>query len=196
MKRISQVFFGVAGIALVAGGVWFGVMGIKWVVDQLAGIESETLKIVIPASATILVGFLGVLVQKHAEKRKEIEMKLREEKVKVYNALMVLMFDLMKQSKASKQGYNQSAKEAEFEEHFIETTRQLLMWASDGVVSKYYAFRASAQAAPAMPPILLGSLGELLLEIRRDLGHNNRGVSANELLSFFITDAEQLMRKS
>jgi len=75
---------------------------------------------------------------------------------------------------------------------FANYTEKLTVWGSDGVVKAYRSLRMASftDAAPAQSLFLYENL---LMEIRRDLGHKNKGFQRGTLLGLFVNDIDQYL---
>ena len=73
-----------------------------------------------------------------------------------------------------------------------EFMQKLLLWGSDDVVREFVAFQKEAMAqADTEEGVRLASLlalERLMLAMRRDLGHKNKGLNEGDLLRTFIND--------
>jgi len=70
--------------------------------------------------------------------------------------------------------------------------QKLLLWGSDDLVREFVVFEKSAVSAAdsegAANPASLLALERLMLAMRRDLGHKNKGLAEGDLLRTFIND--------
>ena len=68
-----------------------------------------------------------------------------------------------------------------------EFARKLILWGGRRVIKEYSAFRdLGFRLAGESDALLLLSFEKVLFEIRRDLGHSNRGLRQGDLLSLYI----------
>ncbi len=71
-------------------------------------------------------------------------------------------------------------------------TEKLTIWGSDELVEAYYKFRMASlrQGAPGAQDSqeVLVALTDLMLAVRRDLGHKNKNISRRRILGLFVND--------
>ncbi len=72
-------------------------------------------------------------------------------------------------------------------------TPDLILWASDDVLNLYIKFRQIANNQDSSTtPILL--FGQMLLAMRKDLGHQNNQINQESILGTFVNDVENLSK--
>ena len=142
----------------------------------------------VAASATILVSVFTVLVSKHLERKTEILALLREKKIPTYEKIINFIFSL---TFAEKLGKKQPS-EKEMIKFMAEITQELVIWGSDEMLEAFYKFRIasieSADGSVADPYSILFMVEDLLLAIRKDLGHKNKNISRGKILGLFVND--------
>lgn len=71
-------------------------------------------------------------------------------------------------------------------------TQKLLVWGSDEVLREYVSFQKmatlGAETEGMNPRASLLSLEQLMLAMRKDLGHKNKGLDPGDLLRTFVND--------
>lgn len=219
MKKLARAvqFVLVLGILLAALGAAYAVLraiyaglgavyegrgalyeGLKGIYNFFASLPPDTWKPVLLVGLPGLAALLVALYQKYAERKKDIELKLRDEKVKTYTALLELVFDFFKASKKKRvdpEGENPT-EEAELHEmqmRFMDVSRMLLMWGSADLVRRYADWRnlSNRPKKPSVTEVMSG-LGGLVLQLRKDMGHKDKKLSYETLLSLFINDIDKL----
>ncbi|MBX5446819.1 hypothetical protein [Sphaerobacter sp.] len=85
--------------------------------------------------------------------------------------------------------------------HLTHLMGEMVVWGSDGVLKKWGEFKklgagvAMNDAARREQGLRLArKLAEILLEIRRDLGHMNEGFCADDVLRLFINDWDEVLQ--
>jgi hypothetical protein len=82
--------------------------------------------------------------------------------------------------------------EKELIEYFNKFTQQLLIWGSDGVVKQWSELRRlTINASDASNFNNMFEFEKLLYEIRKDIGHKNKGLNKGDLLGLFINDLDK-----
>lgn len=142
----------------------------------------------VAASATILVSVFTVLVSKHLERKAEILAHLREKKIPTYEKIINFIFSL---TFAEKLGKKQPS-EKEMIKFMAEITQELVIWGSDEMLQAFYKFRMmsieNTEGTPNNPYNVLFMVEDLLLAIRKDLGHKNKDVGRGKILGLFVND--------
>jgi hypothetical protein len=71
----------------------------------------------------------------------------------------------------------------------------MTIWTSDAVLREFARFRSGLvqQKDTPNPAQAIKLIEDLILAIRHDLGHQNVGLSAGDILSVFITDAYKVL---
>ncbi len=87
---------------------------------------------------------------------------------------------------------SQATKDAHLKEYFPRMAPGFITWADDRVIVEWARFREALsnqtfeEGKVALPPLL--AFERLLLAIRKDLGHANRGIQTGDVLAVWITD--------
>lgn len=143
---------------------------------------------IIAASGTIIVTLISVLVSKHLDRKAQILAHLRAKKVPIYEKIINFIFSF---TFAEKLGEKQPT-EKEIIKFFAEVTQELVIWGSDEIIDAFYKFRMenidNANGIQSEPTEILFTVENLLLAIRKDLGHKNQNIPRGKLLSLFIND--------
>lgn len=164
------------GIYLIIAKVW----GIFSSVDPRLGAG------LVAASATILVSLISVLVSKHLERRAVILAHLREKKIPTYEKIINFIFSLTFADKLEKE----RPTENEMIKFMAEITQELVIWGSDEMLNAFYKFRMTSientGGDSSNPFGVLIMVEDLLLAIRKDLGHKNKNVSRGKILGLFV----------
>ncbi|MFT7475363.1 MAG: hypothetical protein ACI81L_002301 [Verrucomicrobiales bacterium] len=117
------------------------------------------------------------------EERREREARRDEErrtnKIDAYAAILNTWFDALLGSTKQKE-----AAMKRLQSDSLEQLKKIIPWASDGVIRSFSRLR-TAQSTGDNP---LAAFGELLLAIRKDLGHENDGVTDYELATLYVID--------
>lgn len=148
------------------------------------------------------LGGIGWLLKKRMERRLELENKLRDDRIEIYNEILepfIVMF-------MSDAAWNQDPKNKNKNKLDISVKRaisleyrkhafRLALVGSDGVVTAYNNLMQSFFHADDKPideekiKNMLSLMGQLLLEIRRSTGNEDTKIDRWGMLEWFITDA-------
>lgn len=130
---------------------------------------------------TILIGFVGAIIAFASNWQIQIRNEQKPKKIAIYDKIIKFFFDSLFAEKI-----NQKPKtEEELVKGFVEMTPDIILWASDDVLKNYIKFRQNAEGSD----IFL--FGEMLLAMRKDLGHQNQNLTKQEILGTFVNDIQQ-----
>jgi hypothetical protein len=129
---------------------------------------------------TILIAIIGGLISFAGNLQLQIRNDQKGKKIEIYEKVINLFFDLILADKLGKQPKT----ETQMTQEFANLTPDLILWASDDVLNLFIRFRQGDGQ------ILI--LGQLLLAMRKDLGHQNNGMSDTSILGTFVNDIENL----
>jgi hypothetical protein len=170
-------------LALVGALVWGIARG-------LSSLQPGIAAAVVTASATVLISVFSVIYSKRWERRRMIEEGQRVQKLPLYEDFVGFMFRATFFDA-------ESMTEADWKQFVGNSAQKLSLWAADDVISAYNNLRRVTVATPAAEldsnPAPLLAFEQLLLAIRKDLGHNNKGLTRADLLRLFITDIDEFL---
>ncbi len=88
---------------------------------------------------------------------------------------------------------NQEYSDDDMLKDVLNFSRKLTLWGSNNVIRKWLDFRKVSQDQINNPSDNLFILEEIIFEIRKDMGHNKRGLKQGDILSFFINDVSDYL---
>lgn len=138
---------------------------------------------------TILIALLGTLVTVAGNLNIQIRNEQKPKKIEIYDKVIKFFFDSILASKLGRE----SKTEQELVQGFSDMTPDLILWASDDVLNLYIKFRQvtdNDMQHSLNNPIIL--FGQMLLAMRKDLGHQNDKLNEISILGTFVTDAKNL----
>ncbi len=113
---------------------------------------------------------------------------LREKKIPTYEKIINFIFSLTFADKLEKE----RPTENEMIKFMAEITQELVIWGSDEMLNAFYKFRMTSientGGDSSNPFGVLIMVEDLLLAIRKDLGHKNKNVSRGKILGLFVND--------
>ena len=77
----------------------------------------------------------------------------------------------------------------------VNITQELTIWGSDDMLRAYHTFRVatlSQAAGKATPLQTIFAVEDLLMAIRKDVGHKNKDLKRGSILRLFINDLPPL----
>lgn len=166
----------------------YRLVGFLWLV--FAQINPTVGAGIVAATATIIVSVFSVLVAKRLEQKAALLKEHRERKTPVYEEMVKLIFRF---TFADKLGLPPLT-EQELLTKMAWFTENLVIWGSDDLLLAWNRFRTRSVEHAASPNFnILFEVERLLLAIRKDLGHSNRGVVQGKILELFINDIHQYL---
>ena len=174
-----QVFLGFVLIALI-------LLLAYWVIVLLwRGLSATPAVGAAIAAATLggLATIAGHFIVKHLERKAAVVAQLREKKIPVYEDIIRLMFGIAFGGKGGRKKLN----EQEMIKATTDITEKLTIWGSDEMVREFHGFRMSMLSQPSGFGTLQ-RVANLMLAIRKDLGHKNKDIGRREILGLFIND--------
>jgi hypothetical protein len=154
----------------------------------------------------LILTAIGWNVRTRLQRRQELEDRLREDRISIYNALlepfiMLFMTDTAWRSdpKNKNKDKGEIATRKMLSLEYRQTAFRLSLIGSDAVVKAYndllqYFYQRSDPESPPDPSDLkkmMSLLGALLLEIRKSMGNEATKLDNWSMLEWFITDARQ-----
>jgi hypothetical protein len=140
---------------------------------------------------TILIAFVGALITVSGNFQIQIRNEQKPKKVEIYDKVINFFFNSIL---ASKLGQKPKTEE-ELIQGFADMTPDLILWGSDEVLSLYIKFRQitnnNTQGSSSNPILLFG---QMLLAMRKDLGHQNKQIDEVSILGTFVNDVENLSK--
>ena len=122
---------------------------------------------------------------------------LREKKIPTYEKIINFIFSLTFAEKLGKE----KPSEKEMIKFMVEITQELVIWGSDEMLNAFYKFRTISienvdNSNPKNPHNVLFMVEDLLLEIRKDLGHKNKNILRGKILGLFINDLPSKIKQA
>lgn len=134
----------------------------------------------------LLTGFLsilGIIISKFLEYRQKKQLYLYEKKEKAYASFIKMVY---KMQECIKKGEDYSDKD--MLEDVLNFSKELTLWGSNKVIKKWIEFRNTDYSNPEDYNNILYNLEDIIIEIRKDMGHKKFGLNKGDILSFFIND--------
>lgn len=183
-RRIAQVSFSLAFSALTLWGA-FKLLQLLW--EAFSQVNPTLAAGIIAASATVVVSVISVLVAKRLEFRATLAKEHREKKIPFYEGMVKFIFRM---TFADKLGL-EPLTEKEMVQQMASFTENLIVWGADEVIEAWFKFRNRSLNGDGSGVSIMFEIEDLLLAIRRDLGHENKGLTRGKVLGLFINDIHQ-----
>lgn len=136
---------------------------------------------------TILIALLGTLITVSGNLQIQIRNEQKPKKIEIYEKVIKLFFESILASKLAREPKTQE----ELVQALADMTPDLILWASDDVLSLFINFRQASSNNVQEPEANLGYIfGQMLLAMRKDLGHQNNQIDEVFILGTFVNDIE------
>lgn len=164
---------------------------LKYLFRYLANYSIQTITPLISLSIPVIVAIVTVYLGRRLEMRKSQEEKLREFKVPIYNEFLDYIIKYVVEKKASDSKANE-----EMITFLKNITPKMMIWADDLVIKKWAEFRLSGNETEKGNNLTMLRFEEIILAMRKDLGHKNKNLKNHELLKCFINDLDNHLDKN
>ena len=181
MKTFLQALVALVVLAALCVGLalsirWFA----GWIFD---GVDPTVSAALVAAMATVLVSVLGVVLARFLERRRQIEVEIRQRKIPMYRKMVQGLISGLLNTK--------NGDTTELEALFTSLTPQLITWASDDVITAWNRFKRSSGEVESDPMGVMFKFEEILTAVRADLGHKSGDLAKGELLGLFVNDIHE-----
>lgn len=142
----------------------------------------------ITALATVLASTLAIILTNLYSANLKRDERVASKKIPIYEGLLRFIFRFLGPSSTA-----QPVSEAEVAAFAEKFNLPFMVWGADAVVAafvKWRRFGMSPSAVAANPQESLFLFGDLILAIRRDLGHKNSRLASADVLALFINDID------
>lgn len=181
LGQLIRALPALAIIALAGWGLWkAGSSVFQWATQG----KSEAVTAIVLAGLASFGSVLTLVLGKVYEWRGTIQNDLRQKKTPVYEDITKMLFGIV---------FHKILKGSEMPrenvlEFFATTTERITIWGSDEVLKAYTEFKTQSPSDTMNTIYLFESL---LLAIRKDLGHRNRGIGKGAILKLFVNNIEE-----
>ena len=187
LKIIKKVLSWGLFFVLIAGVCW----GLYTIGKWFSQLKPEVAAAIVAICVTALFSVTSLILSKHYELKADVKRQHRENKVEIYGKLIRFFFTILFADKMQEKPPG----EKEIIKFFNETNPGMISWSGDAVLKAFSVFwRTSIKGASIgrmEKAILL--FEDLLLAIRKDLGHKNKGLERGDILGLFIKDIDEFL---
>ncbi|WMJ72689.1 hypothetical protein RCC89_05855 [Cytophagaceae bacterium ABcell3] len=181
MKLIGSIFAFLLMTAFIVLVIWGSFVGFDFLAGQFGKVGAAEMPVLIIASAVYLGGVLVIASFLRAAHHRH-DKQVAPEKKAIYSKLMnVLTIPELNSISLSRE--------------MAELAPDVKMWGGDEVLKRFMKLNASIQKGEVQQNNLKFLIGNLMLEIRKDLGHRNRGVGVNMLTRKVFADNQETSSK-
>lgn len=143
----------------------------------------------IAASATVLTTVLAHLIERYIAKSRDIREAHRKYKTELYKGFFRNIMGPIQTTVNEKNKAQKAKQQKELVQNLQQFSRELILWAAPPVIT---GFKTMIRKASENPKEAMVNLDDLMREIRKDLGHSNKGLSRGDLFKLFLRDPEIL----
>jgi hypothetical protein len=189
-QNVLTLIVGLLIVAILACGLFATV---RVAMRGLASLDSDISVATIAAAATVFVSVLSIILGKVYESRALIQREHREKKIPVYEDLIEFMFRILMGTKTGS-----PPTEEEMMRFMSNFNQRIMVWGSDDVLAAWVNWRRVATRqevgnASVQGVKIMFLYEELILTIRKDLGHKNKELGSGDILALFINDIDSLV---
>jgi hypothetical protein len=191
MKTLNTLLSALFGIVLLGTLIAGAYYAMHFVIALFAGLDAQVASIIYAAVVAVLFSavIISFIVQ-WGQKQESVE-QVRREKAAVYQRFLEAWSGVLSQhAPEDPQQMLHLKKELQVAE------KQLLLWGSSSVVRSYTAYQKQALQSSPRAPAVLPLIEKVLGAMRRDLGHNNLGLHAGDLLSLLLDDSPNTQKSN
>jgi hypothetical protein len=177
-------FYG-AAIVVFAGAVLYGLYKISVMVISS---DSQILHGASVACVTVFGSIASVMVANHFQARMQIRRDQHDKKAEAYEEFHRIWKDAFQASGDPKK--NALKLKGRMQDSYFD----IMCWGGDSVIKKYSEFSVEIKDQEREKPggtMLL--FGEMILEIRNDLGHKNSTLRSADLIKIFVNDFSKIL---
>ena len=156
------------------------------------------------ALVTAVASVVAVLITKYYDKKREIEQQQRVQKIKFYDEFLSEFFGWMNKLSEDNVSRKSNKEVRDFKDFATKIGCNLLLWAGKDVIQEYIKFRKLAFLSDDLFEqfehgwLSLLQFERIVFEIRKELGHKNKGKNKPKQLDFlclYINDVDVLRSK-
>lgn len=185
MSYLRQGLSAFLGLVLVVVLVYVAVTVLRGLGGILQSLDSSVAAAIIAA----VVSVISIALAKGYESVLLIQKEHRERKIPVYEELLKFMSRAMMAEKLG-----DTLDESEVRAFMLDFNQRFMVWGSDDVLAAWVRWRRAAVREGTADPVELILLYEqLILAIRRDLGHKNKNIKQRDILALFINDIDNAL---
>lgn len=184
-KNILYLILGFAVLLAIPAAIYF--IGAKFF-HFLSQIDKAVAAAIVAASGTAFAAVFTVVIGQSINKRREIEDAHRIHKIKLYSEFVDFTIGWVFKMAKDNATRDESAIQKEIEEYFIKFSKELMLWASPGVIKAWSNFRAQAGQVSGVQT--LANVDSIYRAMRKDLGNSNFGLDRNSLMLLFVRQEE------
>jgi len=186
---LAQKIVSVAlGLALFVLFIWGGYQLITLFIEFFAKLDKTVAVAIVAGSVTVLTSTLTVVLGRYFEAKRDREAAHREKKTELYNEFLGMIFDKSLAHDEEKE------EEVDLVPSLREIQRKFILWSGPDAVKAYADWHALLRTQGNAPrPNSMIKMVDFFLALRGNLGHSNKGIKPDHLVSFLLRNPELFM---
>lgn len=173
----------ILGFVLLATLVYIAYVIGKMILETFAGLNSSLQTAVASALSLVIVASIGFFANKAIEQKKSIEASVRPRKLELYEEFISFFLKVLSNGKV----YPKPT-EKEIMKFYTDSNPLLMSFASNKVIKKWGKLRLKMSDDDGINNMF--QLEDLLVEIRKDLGHSTRDFKKGDILRLVVNDVD------
>lgn len=179
--QFKAAAFGLLLSAILLAILWVFISAVVYSINKLQSIIAGS---IVAATIAAIAAFLVNVYAKHKEAKDRILQEIRGKKTVVYEELIDVMFSVVLGEKQGKQPLS----EKDLINRLAQLTPKIIIWGSEELIVQWNNVRTEATSKKKNPLEIFEPWNQLLLTIRKDLGHSNKKLQKWDLMRLFVND--------
>lgn len=183
-KNILQIFISLITLSAI---IYLFYIILQYIVDNIGKLDANIFIGILGATVTITSFF----ITRYLERKKMIEMDIRNKKIPIYEEFINFYFKIIFQSKNKKKSNDND----EIIDFFRSFNQKAIIWFPDKILKAYIDWKHNiinfSQQEISLKDIILMH-EEFLKLIREDIGHHNKEIQNWDISSLYINDLDEI----
>ena len=171
---------GIVSLALLGGAAWLLWRILRFIWAQFVHLPPELAVGLITAASTVLVATGTVVIGRTYERQREIESHFRARKVEIYDEFLRELFKVF---------HSSGSETSDLTTFLREWQRKMIVWGGSAVFLRYITWMKHLQSSEPNAESFF-KMGDLFLEMRRDLGLSNKDISRQTFAHTILRNSE------
>lgn len=187
MKKFTEIIYGIIGLIVTIGFGYFIYKVIAILINNLDKVNANSFIGILGATVTLT----GFFITRYIEKKRMIEIEIRNKKIPIYEEFMGFYFSVIFQKKTDKAKRNN-----EIVDFFRNFHQKAIIWFPDEVLKAYIDWKDNltsfSQEKIELHDIIFQQ-EEFIKLIRKDIGHLNNNIEKWKISSLYINDLDNIV---
>jgi hypothetical protein len=171
------------GVILILGSIFLLWQIAHYVWHQFLLLPASLAVGLLTAASTVLVATATVVLGRTYDRQREIESHFRARKLEIYDEFLKELFRV----------FHAAAKEQpDLVEFLRDWQRKIVVWGGPAVLLRYIEWMRHLRTKPASAESFF-KMGDMILEMRKDLGQSNKGLSRQTFVHTLLKHPDLLL---